>query len=493
VAFAEHGLVTRARWRWAYDRWGFPDETGHLGLVASVLAALFVGLAATAMVVLIGPTVALTAIVGVVAVGAVAKMPGVLLAAYLLIPFYKGAVQPYLPIDITLILAAANALQIIPVILDGRLRQASPAGVAAWIGLASLVLAGTLWAADQALALSTALTFWLLVCLPLLAAGLRVGSDERYLRQLLWAFFGMGALTVVLGVFNVSTSSRLVILGMNTIQVSLAAFLVPLVGVTFVLREGLTPVKAVTVALIPAAFVVAIASGSRGPLLLLVLMGGAALVRQVIRPRGVSRRMVAAVAGTIVVAVVAASVFSDVIPVLSIQRFTLFGDFLQNLLSGDSITSARDTSSADRVRLFGMAAAIFADHPLLGSGPAGFEVLSPLYAGLGPGDRYPHNAVLQFAAEFGIIGVAAFVGLALAAITRRTPSDPAWAAVRVLLVFFLLNSMISGDILENRMLWGLLGLVLLFSATRPSVPMLTTRAAAVGQPTPVPSTRRAAT
>jgi O-antigen ligase len=462
-------IGTRPEW-FASRRW-IHGGSGSPTLAASVAFACIAGLAAAAIVALFGPTVAILLVVGVACVGAAVAMPGVLLAAYLLIPFYKGAVQPFLPIDITVILAAANALQLVPVVLGSHPRRIPWPGVALWFGIATLVLAGTLWASDQGLALSTAVTFWLLVCLPLLAAALRVGSDPRYVRQLLWAFFVMGVITAVLGLVNLSTADRLVILGMNTIQVSVAACLVPLVGVAFVLREDLGPVRAMTIVLIPVAFVVAIASGSRGPLLLILLIAVVALARRLLGPGGVSPRVVAAAGGTLLAAALILSLSSAFLPALSIQRFTLFGDFVASLLSGSSTTAPGDTSSADRLRLYGIAVAIFSDHPILGSGPAGFEVLSPSYAGSGGGDRYPHDSVLQFAAEFGIVGVLAFLSLIGATLARRAPPDSVWTAVRVILVFVLLNSLISGDILEDRLLWGLMALVLLAPVdARPAVP-----------------------
>lgn len=435
-------------------------SVARLGLSPASLAAIG-GSASAALVVVAGPVPAILLTVGFVLVWAAVALPGFLFAAYLLIPFYKGAVQPHVPIDITVVIAAANALQIIPVVLYRRPPGVSRSGVALWIGLGALVLAGTFYAPDQSLAVGAAVTFWALVVVPLLAAGLRVGSDPRLVRQFVWSFFGMGVTTVVLGLAQMSGAARLVILGMDTIQVSVAALLVPLLGVSFVLLEGRPSVRAATLVLIPAAFVVALASGSRGPLLMFLLLVGVVGLRQLARRRTVNRRLVAAVAGSVVATAFLLAFAWALLPPSSIQRFALFGSFVESLFAGNPIASTGDTSSEARVRLLNLAVTIFTEHPLLGVGPTGFQVLSPRYLGPLLADRYPHNAVLQLAAEFGLAGVTLFFVIVGLAISRRLPPGSTWWSVRIAFLFVLLNSMVSGDILEDRMTWGLLLLILL--------------------------------
>ena len=68
-----------------------------------------------------------------------------------------------MPIDLTLILAGLNALQLVPLVLHPPKGNVSRVGVALWVGLAVLILVGVLYAPDQRLALSHAVTFWLLL------------------------------------------------------------------------------------------------------------------------------------------------------------------------------------------------------------------------------------------------------------------------------------------------------------------------------------------
>ncbi len=106
---------------------------------------------------------------------------------------------------------------------------------------------------------------------------------------------------------------------------------------------------------------------------------------------------------------------------------------------------------------------MFEERPVLGFGTSGFEAMSIRF--LGYDEAYPHDAVLQFAAEYGLAGAALFVSLILVGLLRRLPAI-GWP-VKVLFVYFLLEGMLSGDIFADRATWGLL--LILFLMTVPSV------------------------
>jgi O-antigen ligase len=154
------------------------------------------------------------------------------------------------------------------------------------------------------------------------------------------------------------------------------------------------------------------------------------------------------------------------LPILSTQRFSLFADFIDRGLSGNLNTSTGDTSAGERVQLFGLAVSLFERQPLLGVGPAGFEVLSPRYLSRIEADVYPHNAFLQFAAEYGLVGLALFVALLGLAVTRSIPPSISLTTVRLIFAFLFLNAMVSGDVFTDREMWGFLMLLLLIDEQR---------------------------
>jgi hypothetical protein len=183
------------------------------------------------------------------------------------------------------------------------------------------------------------------------------------------------------------------------------------------------------------------------------------------------------VASVAAVSIIVLSLAAAFVPAQSLQRFVRFGDFVQGALSGNTTASSGDTSAQARLTLFGLAVTMFEERPILGSGTASYEALSPRFLGAGAADQYPHNAILQLAAEFGLLGVALFAGLTMLALFRRLPLGSEWGAVRATFLFFLLNAMVTGDVFEDRLLWGLLMLVLLAEVA----PVAERRASDLGQ------------
>lgn len=425
-----------------------------LALPSAIIAGIVVGVAGPAAVVLVlGALIAL--IVS-------ARAPGVLFGLYLLIPFYKGALQPMIPFDITILLAIANGLQVGPLLLDPRSRHVSRLGIGLWLAAGFLVLAGVLYAPNQPLALGRAVSYWALVVMPILPATLRIGSDARHLRHLLWTLAIAGILVVLLGIAQMPASIRLLVLGMNTIQVGRAALLVPLLGTTLLLADHRRSVRIAAVALMPPAFFVSIASGSRGPVFVLCAMALFVTIRAFARAPAAAERRLAVLGGVVAVTAIVAAAVPGLLPDLSLDRFALFFDFVGGSVSGAG--PAGDTSSSARMGLFGLALTMFQDRPFVGAGTAGFEALSPIYAGPMAADAYPHNALLQFAAEYGLIGVAVFAAIVIVALRRRLPPGPIATSLLTLTVFFFLNAMVSGNVIEDRMLWGMLALLLLIDA-----------------------------
>ena len=444
-----------------------------------------ISLVAASLVVLAGPLVAVGVAAGLGVAAITIARPGLLLGAYLLIPFYKGAIQPFLPADLTVLLAALNTLQFIALARGIQARTVSVPGIGLWLALACLVVGGTLYAPDPSLAFGTSVKFLTLVTVPILGAGLRVGTSPSHIRDVLWAFFGVGVLVTIVGVLNFATVAPLTVLGMNTIQVGVSALLLVLIGTTFVVPVAPAAIGVGAILLMPVAVVVAIASGSRGPLLFLIVLAALAGIQRIAVGRRISSRSLAAIGWLIAIGVGVVLIAPAIFPAISTQRFTVFADFVKGFVEGNARASAVDTSSSTRVRLFGVAISMFGDHPLLGAGTSSFETLSPRYVGSFFADVYPHDSVLQIAAEFGIVGLVVVGSIALIALRRRLPPGAPSSALRAVFVYLALNSLVSGDILEDRMTWGVLFLIL---ATR--IPAM--RRAAAGAPQEVPSRTRGA-
>jgi O-antigen ligase len=106
---------------------------------------------------------------------------------------------------------------------------------------------------------------------------------------------------------------------------------------------------------------------------------------------------------------------------------------------------------------------MFFEHPLLGTGTAGFEAVARTAPTIG-GREYPHNLVLQVASEFGVLGLVLFGALGILALFWWRPRTTVAAALAALAASLLLNAMVSNGLYENRMLWGVWLVALAYSA-----------------------------
>lgn len=72
---------------------------------------------------------------------------------------------------------------------------------------------------------------------------------------------------------------------------------------------------------------------------------------------------------------------------------------------------------------------------------------------------YPHNILLELAAEGGVIALAGFVALVVLAwrTQRKRASIPVETAMLALFIFFLVSAMVSGDAPSQRALWAMCG------------------------------------
>lgn len=88
--------------------------------------------------------------------------------------------------------------------------------------------------------------------------------------------------------------------------------------------------------------------------------------------------------------------------------------------------------------------------------------------------RYPHNLFLEVFYEAGWVAGAALLAFVVASVLRmcRRSHDPVGAILFALLLFSLVNAMVSGDINDNRLLWLLLSCAWVLPAHEKQQPII---------------------
>lgn len=453
-----------------------------LGILAVVMGALAAG-----VVIGLRPSLAplvLASPLAVVGAWAAYRAPGVIFAAYLAIPFYKAGTVDILPIDLTLILAALNVMQAGLLFLtwfgeQGVSREMllnRRRALRIWFSLTILILLGVLYSPLPDIALGRTINWILLAALPLLAA-FRVVSEPRYLRQFLWTTFGIGVAVTLVGLWLIPQlgawpADRLVVFGAHTIRVGQAALLVPIVALGYIVPTSGPLVRLAALALVPASLLVSFSSGSRGPLLFgavtLVLFTVRAVVRRInlqrrrplrVAPKRVATGALALMVVAVLISFLQPDALVELLPDAAVDRVGTLSDIISGLAEQDLDDEAPDTSTADRLVAYDGAIGMFNRSPIFGEGTVSFAafVEETGFADWTVDVAYPHNLILQFAAEYGIVGLLVLTVLLGTAFFNllRISRDPAWNTVLVMFVFFLLGAFVSSGIIDNRTLWGL--------------------------------------
>lgn len=150
-----------------------------------------------------------------------------------------------------------------------------------------------------------------------------------------------------------------------------------------------------------------------------------------------------------VLAIGLSTLFMDLDPIARSQR--RLSDTFESVLD-------RNLGGEIRVDIWKTAARAFADNPITGIGIGSFKPLSPLGS-----FRHPHNIFLELGIELGALGLAVGVALLyqpLSMIWKLPAKTAGEMSVDGLLAFYLAAALVSGDLADNRMLFGVGALVL---------------------------------
>lgn len=241
--------------------------------------------------------------------------------------------------------------------------------------------------------------------------------------------------------FGQAAESRLTFKGGNPIWIARSCYMTASIA----LWAGGVPWTLRGLALVGSVFV-ALGTGSRGPLLAAV---AAPLVAAILKRRRKSDRQkpvrrwktwlaLAAMAGSAAVAVAASSIGSTGDGAGVDRILTLFD-------SGHSL--AEDAAVAERIYLQRTAWDRFVESPIVGAGAGGSAPVGTV--------AYPHNILLEVAAEFGLVGLLLWLWCVLRILWRARDQG----VILVLFVQVTIYAMSSGDLSSNELIAVLSGMV----------------------------------
>ncbi len=357
----------------------------------------------------------------------------VLASSFVMAGYFKGA-YPFSrsPVDLTLALGIATlAICCFRVLRSGELPVALGGVLVGFLFLlpAALSLDGSAYGVEKAGRLFT-LTLLAALCPVILV------RTELELRRLLWAWTAVCGIIALASVLAPTASAYagapIAAAGSDTIALGRAS---GITLVVIVLARAWHEVRwSLVLPIACVALYSLLQSGSRGPLF---AAGLAILATFVLSP---SRPSTVSLAGLASLLIIATYFAFNLAPVYSQQR-------LASLVGGHL-----DSSSSARLVLYQEAWQSLQVAPL-GTGWGGF---APEAGGL----TYPHNIILEVLAEDGLIWGTFFVSWLIWEVTRarRLAWNFSGSAIFGAFVYMLLNSLVSGDINDNRALFFVVGL-----------------------------------
>ncbi len=277
-------------------------------------------------------------------------------------------------------------------------------------------------------------------------------SDLQLLRRLLKAILGFGLIIAAIALadqlfFSGSSGARYELFGVNPIWFGRG------IGLTVVVLLALSsaaehPLRHLMrwLLLIPL-FYVLVSAGSRGPLFSCGITVVVYLWWQL------AHRSLALKLGAIAL--------------LGAAALLLIGQFADTAIATRISTvqaSGRDISALYRIAAAGLALELFARNIWLGVGAGGFNAFHFI--------KYPHNLILEFMCEYGLLGLTLLLVLATATVRliRRAArlvklvpeAKPIYRAFVLILLYAFLNAQFSGALTGNNWLWlGMGGLLAL--------------------------------
>jgi O-antigen ligase len=234
--------------------------------------------------------------------------------------------------------------------------------------------------------------------------------------------------------------------------IALAVLLAPRIGAV---------VRVVALGLFLASLWLLILGGGRGPFMAAVVASLIPLILGVrLGPPGfviVKRYMPWALALVIVVAAVTVVLGQGPNPPQTLGRLQVL-----------STESMGGSSAATRFSWYGTSIRLWEQRPVFGYGVGSWPVLM----GFRDARNYPHDIFLEILVENGGLGLLLFVGMLVAGLASLAPwrtisSDPWRVLLLMLFVNALINSMISGDLPDNRFLFAATGMLAFVGGRRP--------------------------
>lgn len=382
-----------------------------------------------------------------------------LLVLFLFAGRYKADPRfAWIPVDITVLTFGLSTITGVYILWKKRFRVRRQVFTLSLL-MAIFVIYTTVslaWTPSITYARQKTLYLGTLAMFPLIACAWIITADRRRLRR----FFYLIVLTAFWFAIEITTAyfqqggGRIKVLGSSYLGIGRAfgmAVLIILIFTLFYMRRSKMIAGLI---LLPFFFFQLLIVGGRGPFVATIIAGFTPLLIglqfHLSGKMKIKRYAIALLVFIVIGCLVVFSLIANSVVLTSLDRLLTLFDPVE--MGGRNV--------AIRLSYYQSAISFWSKRPFFGHGVGSW----PILVGLPDSQAYPHNIILEILVELGAFGLIVYSIMFLYAIRQlgslsTVQNDPWRLLILMLLVQAFISAMISGDISDNRFLYGILGLM----------------------------------
>lgn len=337
----------------------------------------------------------------------------------------------WVPVDLTLLTAAFVVLMMI----RARIAHGPTTGrvMVAWLLWVAFIPAVALSDFDSysVTKISTLFTITLVLAIAPFYLLRTEGQRVAFIRALAVIAVILAVLALLSPTTSASYTNRLTLEGADTIGTARVSMAGAVILVIAAFQRGIKPILRIAmIGLAGLTAMLGVLSGSRGP----VIAGVAAILLVIVFAPAMKKYRGRALLG--------AAFLGSVVVWIALQNQSDGLNRIMSILTGDS-----DTSSSVRSDMWDSGVSRVLQNPV-GIGWGGYADEGSIY-------RYPHNLFIEIGIEAGWLILLVFAALVVATLVRgvRVAKDTTGVVFLGLLIFSIINVMVSADINGTRLLW----------------------------------------
>lgn len=369
---------------------------------------------------------------------------------------FKGDLRfSWIPVDLTLLFFLISIVFGIYIVLRKRngFTRSSIYILSSYLIFLVYIMLSLFWSTSQIYAIEKTLSMFTLVLWAITGSAVIIASEEKRLKRFLISILLMSLWIAVeaLYVFSNQTGGFINVLGGNYLSAGRSIGFGIIILITYIFFVNMKKsTLLISISILTIFLFVIITMGSRGPFLSLAPL----IFIFFYAPFKIWGKMIFVTKKAYLTFAVLMGLIISSIYIFSLEKIPLTLKRLMLLFNNNNYGASANT----RIDYYQESLNIWSENIIWGKGIGSW----PVEMNLGDERGYPHNILLEIGVELGIIGLVLFlliISIGIRNITLNSKHDFFSITIIMLFLCMAINTMISGDMPDNRLLFTIIGLM----------------------------------